>query len=125
MTRPTRLLAAALLLGLAGSAGAQTKSGDAAHAGMRHGAALGASKAYMDAMAQMDAAMAGMGMTGHAGRDFAAMMIPHHQAAIDMAKAYLAGGEGDPELTKMSREIVAAQEREIAILKAWLARDPR
>ncbi len=53
------------------------------------------------------------------------MMIPHHQAAIDMAKAYLASGEGDPELEKLSREIIAAQEREIAFLKDWIERQKK
>ena len=79
-----------------------------------------ASKAYMDAMSKMDAEMKAMAMTGKPGVDFASMMIPHHQAAIDMAKAYLASGETDPELTKLSQDIVAAQEKEIAFMKAWL-----
>jgi uncharacterized protein (DUF305 family) len=72
-----------------------------------------ASTAYMDAMA----------MTGKAGADFALMMIPHHQSAIDMAKAYLASGENDPELTTLSNEIIAAQEKEIAFLKGWLSKN--
>lgn len=96
-----------------------------------HGAAPGAataappmsaaSQAYMDAMKAMDREMATMPMTGKPGLDFAAMMIPHHQAAIDMAKAYLASGDDDPEMARLSREIVAAQEREIAFLRGWLA----
>ena len=51
------------------------------------------------------------------------MMIPHHQSAIDMAKAYLASGEADPELTKLSNDIIAAQEKEIVFLKDWLKRN--
>ena len=77
----------------------------------------------MDAMAKMDADMKTMSMTGKAGADFALMMIPHHQSAIDMAKAYLESGEADPELTKLSNEIIAAQEKEIAFLKDWLKRN--
>ena len=80
----------------------------------------GASQAYMDAMTKMDRDMATMKMTGKAGEDFAAMMIPHHQAAIDMAKAYLASADNNPELTYLSREIIVAQEREIEFLKSWL-----
>lgn len=76
----------------------------------------------MDAMKAMDDAMAGMQMTGTPGEDFALMMIPHHQSAVDMAKAYLASGEDDPELTRLSREIIASQEEEIAFLRAWLER---
>lgn len=92
-----------------------------AHGGQA--AMSGASGEYMKAMQDMDAAMKAMAMTGEAGVDFAAMMIPHHQAAIAMAKSYLASGDNDPELTKLSEEIVAAQEREIAQLEAWLAKN--
>ena len=84
-----------------------------------------ASQAYMDAMGAMNDAMDAMEMSGEAGVDFALMMIPHHQSAIDMAKAYLESGENDPELTKLSQEIVAAQESEIAFLKQWLAKNGR
>ena len=117
MKTPALTLAAVLSLPLALTAQAQEMD----HAAMGHDAS-GASKAYMDAMSRMDTAMEGMTMTGKPGPDFAAMMIPHHQAAIDMAKAYLAGGEKDPELVKMSNEIIAAQEREIAALRAWQAK---
>ena len=93
-----------------------------------HGAAVpagemsAASTAYMDAMKKMDEVMASMTMTGKPDVDFVMMMIPHHQSAIDMAKAYLASGD-DAELTKLSNEIIAAQEKEIAFLKDWLARN--
>jgi uncharacterized protein (DUF305 family) len=92
--------------------------------GMSHGAMSGASeasKAYVAAMDKMDVDMKRMAMTGKPGVDFAAMMIPHHQAAIDMAKAYLASGEKDAELVKLSQDIIAAQEREIGFLRKWLA----
>ncbi|SMH50640.1 DUF305 domain-containing protein [Mesorhizobium australicum] len=82
-----------------------------------------ASTAYMQAMTKMDTDMKAMQMTGKPGADFALMMIPHHQSAIDMAKAYLESGENDPELTKLSRDIIAAQEKEIAFLKGWLEKN--
>ena len=100
--------------------------------GATHGASAGgapamsaASMSYMDAMKKMDSDMAAMPMSGAPGVDFATMMIPHHQAAIDMAKAYLASGENDPAIAKLSREIIEAQEREIAFLKSWLAARPK
>lgn len=115
---------AALCLSLAATiaAPAQTKDGAAAHAQHGQNQMSPASQAYMDAMTAMDDAMTAMEMTGRPGADFALMMIPHHQSAIDMAKAYLASDEKDPELTKLSEEIIAAQESEIAFLKDWLAR---
>jgi uncharacterized protein (DUF305 family) len=76
-------------------------------------------KAYMDAMQKMTEDMEAIAMTGDAGVDFAKMMIPHHQSAIDMAEAYLEHGD-DPELTALANEIVSAQRREIEFLERWL-----
>lgn len=83
------------------------------------GAENESSQAYMDAMQAMMEDMTGMAMTGDASVDFATMMIPHHQSAIDMAEAYLEHGD-DPELTALAKEIVSAQQREIAFLEKWL-----
>ena len=110
---------AALLASAATVAGISSGSAQMNH-GEMHGEMTGASGAYMDAMKMMDDHMAKMQMTGEPGVDFALMMIPHHQSAIDMAKAYLASGENDPELAKLSNDIIAAQETEIAFLRSWL-----
>ena len=81
------------------------------------------SKADTAFAATMQTMMKTMVMTG-TGRpdiDFATMMVPHHQGAIDMAKVELQYGT-DPDLRELAAGIVAAQEKEIATLKDWLAR---
>ena len=67
----------------------------------------------------MNRMMAGMEVkpTGDVDTDFALMMIPHHQGAIDMAKAQLRFGKNQRLLT-LAREIIAKQEQEIAIMRA-------
>jgi uncharacterized protein (DUF305 family) len=60
-------------------------------------------------------------MTGDPDRDFVAMMIPHHQGAVDMAKTELQYGK-DPALRKLARTIVAAQQKEIAQMTRWQTR---
>ena len=84
------------------------------------GAAQGPMMAAMDKMSRD---MAAAPVTGDADRDFTAMMIPHHQGAIDMARYELANGK-DPAMRKLARDIVAAQEKEIAAMKGWQARHP-
>ncbi len=50
--------------------------------------------------------------SGDPDRDFAAMMIPHHEGAIAMAKAELLYGK-DPVLLRLAQGIVVEQGQEI------------
>src|SRR5262245_36002056 len=79
--------------------------------------------AMMDAHHKMMQGMDAVPMTGDADKDFAAMMIPHHQGAIDMAKVELQYGK-DLKLRALAEAIVKAQEAEIAEMKAWQAAHP-
>ena len=67
------------------------------------------------AMAKMMAAMA-IKPTGDIDRDFVAMMIPHHQGAIDMVQAELRYGHNQ-QLLRISQEIVVEQLQEIAAMR--------
>ncbi|WFU39042.1 DUF305 domain-containing protein [Bradyrhizobium sp. CB82] len=54
--------------------------------------------------------------TGDIDRDFAAMMIPHHQGAIDMAISELRYGR-NKQLRRIAQEIIVDQMQEIAAMK--------
>ena len=92
---------------------------------MQHGA--GASDAHTELMAGMDAMNADM-MAGGTATDidvaFVCSMIPHHQGAIDMAKAELKHGD-DPWAKEMAQAVITAQEKEIADMLAWLEKQPQ
>ena len=71
-------------------------------------------------MTTMMASMNAMKMTGDFDLDFANMMIPHHQSAIDMAQAYLPKGKDD-KIKTIAQNIIAAQKKEIEELKTMIA----
>lgn len=62
----------------------------------------------------MDAMM--VKSSGDVDRDFAAMMIPHHQGAIDMAVAELRHGRNE-RLRRIAQEIIVEQMQEIAAMR--------
>ena len=72
----------------------------------------------MDSMTRMHAAMSSMGPSADPDTDFVALMLPHHQAAIDMARIELTFGK-DPQLRRLAQEIVTDQESEIQLMRLW------
>jgi hypothetical protein len=54
--------------------------------------------------------------TGDVDADFVAMMIPHHQGAIEMAKAVLRHGH-NPQIKRLAQEIIVTQQQEIVVMR--------
>jgi uncharacterized protein (DUF305 family) len=73
------------------------------------------------AIEKMHTEMASIKPTGDNDADFVRLMLPHHQAAIDMAKTELAHGK-DPQMRRLAQEIVADQRSEIELMQLWLER---
>ena len=76
-----------------------------------------------EAMSVMDYGMTNAPMNSDPDHDFAAMMIPHHQGAIDMAKVELLYGK-NPVLRRLAQEIVVTQGSEIAVMQLQLTKRP-
>ena len=126
-----RLIVTALALAtLVGPAAAQTPKPD--HSKMDHSKMAPATAvpgdtpsttAYKAANDKMHSGMA-IPFTGIADKDFVAGMIPHHQGAVEMARIVLQYGK-DPALKKLARDIIKAQDKEIAFMKAWQAKNAK
>jgi uncharacterized protein (DUF305 family) len=75
----------------------------------------------MDAgMEKMMSHMHAPGYTGNPDVDFLAMMIPHHEGAVEMARLVLVYGK-DPLTRRLAEEIIASQTSEIAAMTQRLA----
>ncbi len=108
--RHARVVAIALALASAG-AGAQLPSDETAFSA--------------ENAAAMDRMMADMAVppSGDVDRDFAAMMIPHHQGAIDMALAELRHGKSE-QLRRIAQEIIVDQQQEIDAMHLAVGEPP-
>lgn len=90
-----------------------------------HGATFARFSSEMNiGMDKMMRDMHAPGYTGNADVDFLAMMIPHHEGAVEMARLVLIHGR-DPLTRKLAEEIIAGQvveiegmQRRLAILRA-------
>jgi Domain of unknown function (DUF305) len=67
------------------------------------------------AMARMMAAM-NVKPSGDVDAEFVALMVPHHQGAIDMAQAQLRYGRNE-QLRRIAQEIIVTQQQEIAAMR--------
>lgn len=93
----------------------------ARHAGVAdHGVASPFSQDMKAAMDRMHAGMMSVPETGNPNHDFMAQMIPHHQGAIDMAKAVLLTTK-DPKIRNLAQSIITEQTYEIELMHSMLA----
>ena len=77
---------------------------------------------WSDLVASMDKMHMAMGAVARSGNtdvDFVRLMLPHHQAAIDMAKTQLLYGK-DPQMRRLAQEIITDQQLEIELMQRWL-----
>jgi hypothetical protein len=70
-------------------------------------------------MDKMHMAMGAVKRSGDSDVDFVRLMLPHHQAAIDMAKIQLLHGR-DPGMRRLAQEIITDQQLEIELMQRWL-----
>jgi len=61
----------------------------------------------------------GIRPSGDVDTDFVAMMVPHHQGAIEMAQAELRYGRNE-QLRRLSQEIIVTQQQEIVAMRLAL-----
>ncbi len=115
------LCAAVGLIAVAFAAGAQqSQAPPANHSMMSHPADPASSPSTLAFQKGNERMMKGMSgpYTGDTDRDFVSQMIAHHQGAIDMAQVQLQYGK-DPQLRRLSRNIIRAQRKEIDEMKRW------
>jgi uncharacterized protein (DUF305 family) len=75
----------------------------------------------MKAMTNMDVAMKSGHLNGDQDHDFMQLMVPHHEAAIEMAKVELRYGL-HPQVRTLARDIIQGQSAEITQMRLWLCK---
>ena len=97
------------------------------HAGVQaethaHGSQSTVDSDWSELIASMDKmhmAIGAIKRSGNADVDFVKLMLPHHQAAIDMAKTQLLYGK-DAQMRRLAQEIITDQQLEIELMERWL-----
>ena len=97
------------------------------HAGVQSETVANSGQATVDpdwseliaSMDKMHMAMGAIKSSGNSDVDFVRLMLPHHQAAVDMAKTQLLYGK-DPQIRRLAQEIITDQQSEIELMRLWL-----
>jgi uncharacterized protein (DUF305 family) len=113
--RPARAPRAALfaMLLAAGAAALAASPGETAFLAQNHAAMMKMMKAMQ------------VQPSGDVDADFVAMMVPHHQGAVDMARSELRYGRNE-QLRQIAQDIIAAQQQQIpAMQEALVQKAPR
>ena len=90
--------------------------------GSRGGPEASADRGWTELISSMDKmhhAMSSVSPSRDTDEDFVRLMIPHHQAAIDMARTELLLGK-NPQLHRLAQEIITDQQSEIDLMELWL-----
>ena len=114
--RVALLLSGLILMPLAGA----QHAGHAPAVSQQHGTAFARFAKEMNAgMDRMMRDMHAPGYTGNPEVDFLAMMIPHHEGAVEMARLVLVHGR-DPATRRLAEDIIASQTVEIEAMRRRL-----
>ena len=125
-TAIVRRLCLAASLGMAAAAASASDMNHMPSASAASGqSSLGETPFLAESATAMDRMMADMNAkpTGDVDRDFAAMMVPHHQGAIDMAKAVLRYGKNE-QIRRLAQEIIITQQQEIVVMRLAVGEQP-
>jgi uncharacterized protein (DUF305 family) len=72
---------------------------------------------------RMHAEMQKVHYSGNTDADFASLMVPHHQGAVQMAEVELQFGS-DPRLRRLAQEIILTQQSEIDVMRSVITGFP-
>lgn len=100
----------ALIISLSATVFPQSSTGDAP---------TNAWDSLISSMHKMHTAVSSVNESDSTDVDFVHLMLPHHQAAIDMAKTQLLYGK-DPQMRRLAQEIITDQQSEIDLMRLWL-----